>query len=1047
MNYASGAPPASGVATIKDAVAGVIGTAPNSTCAITIFRSDHFPLTKTIHADGTTARPMIGLLFDFAETAVAGLDDIRGRLDMLQLHVNAAVLRGSPIGGPKLFDARRLKYPKDGTPATLRDVPRRWLAIDVDGLPLPEGVKPKDLVACGRAAIETLPPAFRTARAIIQATGGHGFKPGMRLRLWFWLNRPLSGHEVRVWMLGSPVDSSVFDPIEPIFTAPPIFDDGRRDPIPCRIAELPGAETVMAPTWGEMAALLATSGTASDGPAPARVDLAAPSLDALVRLLDSMANPTTADRDSHIKVAAAVAGARAGLIARDGPFDMVDEERITSAWVGWVGRWQPIDGRAVDAPDAVAAKWRDDLCRARDDQRSGWRNLMAHAAAVGTDPKVLTDIAGEHAQDQFAVEKQPPLANDMVSRTENAVATKWFVLHQNAGSHHEAGWHYQPDSTPPLFLCGPFVVLGRPEGMKGDGGGLIIRFFSAEGERRDFLVPARVIHASGGHALASYLGEALLPCDHTRDSHSRLAEMFAVLTRGNFPVIRTVDRAGWHGPADAPTFLLPDGTMVRAASAGADKRSFVLRQGDALLSCADDATARRGTLEDWQREIAAYAVGNHRMALFLSTSFLPPLLKYIDQPSGGFHIVWDSSTGKSTLLFVAASVWGPGTAVDGYVKQWRATTNGLEGLAAASSDQLLTLDEMHQAPAKETAQAVYMLFNEAGKSSMTRNRQLRPAATWRISVLSTGERTVAQLLATAGEKSPPAGLAVRLVEISGDAGAGHGVFDVLHGMADGAALSKHLQHAAKATCGTAGRAFLAKLVDILSDPEKRAGLVDRLRADHTAFVKAYMPMQHGDMAQVGRVADRFGAAAAAGELATRLGILPWPAGTATAASGACFGAWLAARGGTAPQEHTDVIRRARLFLETHGGSRFTELRPVTTEPTDTGFTADLGPAPPEVIDNLGPQGDYRESQTRTTLNRAGWRMATEDGTDFAILRETFRTEICMGGDPAKAAKVLFDAGFLRQGDGNNWPKKVRVPELGQTPIRCYVISGAIIAGD
>lgn len=400
---------ASGVATIQRAVAEAIATPPDPPCAITVFRSKRFPLAKTIHADGTTARVSIGEIFDFDTLALASLDDVREILDTLQNHGNVAVLRGQVIDGPKLLDGRRLKHSKEGAPATLRDVARRWLAIDVDSLPLPEGVTPQNLAGCGRAAIATLPGPFRNARVLVQATASHGIKPGVRLRLWFWLSRPLSGDELKAWLLRAPVDGSVFDAVEPIFTAPPHFADGRPDPFPHRILEIPGSETVIAPTFGEMGDLLeASQARCAGGPAPDCVDLAAPSVPALIRLLNGMANPSAVDRDTFIKIAAAAAGARAGLIARDGPIAMADDDGITAAWVVWTMRWAPADGRAVDAPEVVAAKWKDDLCRAHAGQHSGWRHLLQHAQNLGTDPVLLRDLVADHAADQFRGEAPPP---------------------------------------------------------------------------------------------------------------------------------------------------------------------------------------------------------------------------------------------------------------------------------------------------------------------------------------------------------------------------------------------------------------------------------------------------------------------------------------------------------------------------------------------------------------------------------------------------------------------------------------------------------------
>ena len=1018
---------------------------PDAACSITIMLSTRNLLTKTIRPEGTVLAAEMGKLFDFASKPIAGLDDIRDLLNGLQHYPTMAVLRGEPIGGP-LHNVRRLKYVKDGDSPTIRDVPRRWLALDVDGIPLPAGVAPHDLAGCAKAAIAALPPAFRSARVVVQATGSHGIKPGARLRLWYWLSRSLWGDECKAWLKDFPVDKSVFDCIEPIFTAPPHFADGRPEPIPQRIIELPGAECVAAPSFGEAHDMAMTARDAAEhGPAPELAELAAPSVGALVRLLQAMPNPPQTDHELRVRIGKALAGARAGLLARltaaGNTLAILDDDSITDAWCSWVGKQQRADGRPVWSEEAIREKWQGDLCRIYTNHRAGWHSLMAHASGLGTDPALLSGFAADSAAEQFEAEPMPA-GIGIVARTKAAVQETYFLLRDNGPG---AGWYHGggAEMGKPLALCDPFAVLGRTENLGGSGGGLIIRFAGADGQPRDLLVPARVIH-SGGQGLAGYLGESGLPCLATREAHSRLAELVSLFTRESLPLIRTVDRAGWHDVAGETVFLLPDGsTYGRGGTDGNTAlRRLVLRQGDALGGMADDKIAARGTLAEWQGGVAAYAIGNSRAAFFLSAAFLAPLLSILRESSGGFHLVGGSSTGKSTLLAAAASVWGPGKS-GAQIHQWRVTMNGLEALAAASCDRMLALDEISQAPAKDVADAIYALFNEGGKSTMTRTRTLRPAAAWRIAVLSTGEKSIAQRLAEAGDKAPPAGLAVRMVEIPADAGCGHGVFQRLHGLADGGALARHLGESAVTTCGTGGRAYLANLARLIGDPASRDALVQAVQRDRAAFIAAHM--QGGakpDRGQVERVAHRFASAAAAGELATRLGVLPWPFGTAIAAAGECFTAWLEGRGGSGAAEDMDVVRRARLFLEANGSSRFADLRPTTTESRDTGFVADLGAGPGAV----GGDVAYADSPLRI-INRAGWRMAGANGvTEFAILPETFKAEICRGGDPAKGARALADAGYLKRGDIKNWTKQMRVPEYGTKPIRCYVISGEILGG-
>jgi uncharacterized protein (DUF927 family) len=145
--------------------------------------------------------------------------------------------------------------------------------------------------------------------------------------------------------------------------------------------------------------------------------------------------------------------------------------------------------------------------------------------------------------------------------------------------------------------------------------------------------------------------------------------------------------------------------------------------------------------------------------LSLATAFAGPLLDVIDDPSGGLHIHGHSQTGKTSLLRCAGSVYGPGD-TSGPMRTWRATANGLEGVAAETSDGLLVLDEMGQASAREIDDTIYMLSNQAGKA--------------------------------------------------------RAVWQNLHGKL-AAGLSDHLRAASRSYFGTAGPAFLEKLAKDRSD--------------------------------------------------------------------------------------------------------------------------------------------------------------------------------------------------------------------------------------
>jgi putative DNA primase/helicase len=108
----------------------------------------------------------------------------------------------------------------------------------------------------------------------------------------------------------------------------------------------------------------------------------------------------------------------------------------------------------------------------------------------------------------------------------------------------------------------------------------------------------------------------------------------------------------------------------------------------------------RGTLVDWQQGVGALASGHALAVLAISAALAGPRLQLATREGGGLNFFGPSSTGKTTLLHAAASVWGRG-ASPGYIRTWRATANGLEGAAAGATDTALVLDEIGVVEARE----------------------------------------------------------------------------------------------------------------------------------------------------------------------------------------------------------------------------------------------------------------------------------------------------------------------------------------------------------
>lgn len=414
--------------------------------------------------------------------------------------------------------------------------------------------------------------------------------------------------------------------------------------------------------------------------------------------------------------------------------------------------------------------------------------------------------------------------------------------------------------------------------------------------------------------------------------------------------------------------------------------------------------SERGRLEQWKREVAARCAGNSRLVFAASSAFAGPLLGMSGMESGGFHLRGESSSGKTTALRVAASVFGP----PGYMQRWRTTDNALEVIAAQYCDQLLILDELGQVDPRQAGEIAYMLANEQSKARSTRSGQARQRLTWRLLFLSAGEISLAQHMADGGKRSK-AGQETRLADIPADAGCELGIFEELHGHPDGADLSRTLCKRAEELHGVVGRRWIEWLV------KEYDATKQRLRELARQILAQWLPSDAGG--QVHRVGGRFAIVAAAGELATGQGLTGWRSHEATEAAKRCFDAWLIDRGGAGNIEQRQMVEQVRGFIAQHGESRFTDLN---------------GEHPMPVRDRVGFKERVKDPTSGEWI-----------GTTYYFLLDPFRKEVSAGHDHLAVLKALKQSGFLKTTAGRPYDFNKRIPELGK--VNLYRISGRILA--
>ena len=126
------------------------------------------------------------------------------------------------------------------------------------------------------------------------------------------------------------------------------------------------------------------------------------------------------------------------------------------------------------------------------------------------------------------------------------------------------------------------------------------------------------------------------------------------------------------------------------------------------------------------------------------------------------HLFAESTKGKSTAAMLAISVWGnPNLSGGGLYNTWNSTENALSTSLAGNYGIAYALDELSMSKIEDTTSLIYNLVGGKDKARLTKDIELRAAATWTTSIISTGE---VSLLSKAKNNT---GLDIRVLELGG----------------------------------------------------------------------------------------------------------------------------------------------------------------------------------------------------------------------------------------------------------------------------------------
>lgn len=569
---------------------------------------------------------------------------------------------------------------------------------------------------------------------------------------------------------------------------------------------------------------------------------------------------------------------------------------------------------------------------------------------------------------------------------------------------------YDPQSKRayPARVCQSLWVPARTRNSDGGEWGYRLEFNDPQGKRKAWVLPSRMLAGEGTDYRAQLASLGFAPPQGQRE---RRWLTDYILSRQVVTFAKTVRRIGWHDERNV--FVLP-GEVIKS-----DEGEPVYLQSD---GDHDQAFCKRGTLDTWRAQVAARAVGNSRLIFGISCALSGPLLEPAQQAGGGFNLKGDSSEGKTSALHVAASVWGGHS----FVLTWRATDSALEHVCASRCDTFLPLDELKEIEPTKIGAVALMIGNGAGKSRSNQGGPNRHRHEWRVHYLLIGEISVQDHIRE-GNGNVHAGHEVRVPDISSNAGVGLGIFEQLHGDADGKAFSQTLANETRNHFGHAGPDFvrwLFKYADRLDE-----GIREQVKRVSGEIGPA------GASHQVARVADRFALVAVAGELATKAGITGWEKGEATHAARACLNAWIDARGGLQNRESMEAVSHVRKMIAAHGRGRYIAWERTNDSKAPTCLTRSAGDASwllPAVLSN-----------TRITTPRA-----TADARS-----STFMSAACFDKNSVLVRTRNSCWRYSRRADicasttGRN-TLAVRLPGMDDKKLaQCIVITSAILSDD
>ena len=494
----------------------------------------------------------------------------------------------------------------------------------------------------------------------------------------------------------------------------------------------------------------------------------------------------------------------------------------------------------------------------------------------------------------------------------------------------------------------PLIFLGVGRDENSNGWGALIEWKSPDGLIRQHLLLFSTLHKPGNEwaEILSYKGYNINPKyrHEIQDFICQISDLNAD------KILSFPRRIGWQGNA----YVFP-----KKVIGNDDIVPQIALNGRNLY-------AEGGTEEEWNK-VAQYAVGNVPFEFALTTAFAGPLMRLANIDMGSFlHFQGVSSSGKTTCLELAASVWGSRE----HKGSWRVTDNALENIAVLSNDNLLILDEISQVNGKSLGNIAYMVANGEGKGRANRTGDInKEGKKWLTLALSSGEESLAQKMGQ--DEEAKGGQLVRFLDIPVEPA----MIKDFHGYADAGSLADAVKRITAKNYGFAGKKFIEYIVT------NYARIAENL-PDRVATLANELAPANAD-GQVKRTSKIFALIQHAGEFAQQAHILPVEMNVAECVK-TVYDLWLEKRGTIGSIEEDKVVREVKKYLSLYGKHFFED---------DCGIL-------------LGHK-------------RIGYRRKFNGKTEYYMRREVFFSEVVKNDNMKMIFKALKNAEMLVYDKGRN----------------------------